>query len=284
MGSESLSDVAGRFFKLLAQTNDANRYSSPAGRQSLQDFVLSFSPAIIVFAVTVVLSYFAGTAEGLSLVQSNIRTLVRFLAITTILLVPLLILPPFMVFVGSRLTEAGFLGRLVKGETGSIPFRRSILWIIRPLQGIGMSMIFFNQLLTLFRTYPEASFIIALIRPMVFIAVSVPISILFSIIWSLDDLDVKLYNEKTGEVRLVGSYIGTILPVISGSIGIYSLFQHGSPTEALLLLTLIVMVLYPPYVLFAVTHDKFLTQRKAKFFENLLLSNVEVQVTCRTRD
>jgi hypothetical protein len=39
-----------------------------------------------------------------------------------------------------------------------------------------------------------------------------------------------------------------------------------------------VMVLYPPYVLLAVIHDKFLGQRKIRLFENLLFGSVEVQV------
>jgi hypothetical protein len=40
-----------------------------------------------------------------------------------------------------------------------------------------------------------------------------------------------------------------------------------------------VMALYPPYVLLAVIHDKFLGQRKVRLFENLLFGSVEVQVS-----
>ena len=249
-------------------------------RHSLLDSVLESSPAIVVLAATFVVSFYAGTAEGLYLVQSNVRTLVRFLAITMILLAPLPILPPFIIFAGNRLTDEGFFGRLVKGEMrSSAPFRKSLLWIIRPLQGIGMSLLFSNQFLNLFRTFPEASFLDALIRPILFIVVSVPISILFSTIWSLDDLGVRLYLKQTGEVRLVGSYVGTILPVASGALGIYSLLQRSSPVDALLLLALMVMFLYPPYVLLAIIHDKFLGQRKLRLFQNLLFDSVEVQVS-----
>jgi hypothetical protein len=254
-------------------------------RHSPPDLIFEFSPALVVLAATFVVSFSIGTAEGLFLVQSNVRTLVRFLAITMILLVPLPILPPFIVFVGKRLTDEGFLGRLVKGQMrNSVEFRKSLLWIIRPLQGIGMSMLFSNQFLNLFRSFSEASFLDALIRPILFIVVSVPISILFSTIWSLDDLGVKLYLKQSGEVRLVGSYVGTILPVISGAVGIYSLFQRSSPVDALLFLALMVMVLYPPYVLFAVIHDKFLGQQKARLFENLLFDSVDVHVRARCRD
>ena len=249
-------------------------------RHSLLDSVFEFSPAIVVLAATFVVSFYAGTAEGLYLVQSHVRTLVRFLAITMILLAPLPILPPFILFAGKRLTEEGFFGRLVKGEMrSSAPFRKSLLWIIRPLQGIGMSLLFSNQFLNLFKTFPQASFLDALIRPILFVVVSVPISILFSTIWSLDDLGVRLYLKQSGEVRLVGSYVGTILPVASGALGIYSLLQRSSPVDALLLLGLMVMALYPPYVLFAVIHDKFLGQHKVRLFENLLFGTVEVQVS-----
>lgn len=249
-------------------------------RKALLDSAFEFSPAIFVLAATFVVPLLAGTAEGFYIVQSNTRTLVRFLAITVILLAPLPILPPFMLFAGKRLTEEGLFGRLVKGAMRStVPFRKSLLWVIRPLQGIGISMLFSNQFLNLFRTFPEASFLDALIRPVLFMVVSVPISILFSMIWSLDDIGVKLYLKQSGEVRLVGSYVGTILPVASGALGIYSLLQHGSPADALLLLALIVMVLYPPYVMLAVIHDKFLGQRKFKLFENLLFGSVEIQVS-----
>lgn len=244
------------------------------------DSIFEFSPAIAVLVATFFVSFYAGTAEDLYLVQSNARTLVRFLAITIILLAPLPILPAFILFAGKRLTEEGYFGRLVMEEMRStIPFRKSLLWVIRPLQGIGMSLLFSNQFLNLFRTFPEASFLDALIRPILFIAVSVPISILFSTIWSLDDLGVKLYTKKSGEVRLVGSYVGTILPVASGALGIYSLLQRGSSAGALLLLALMAMVLYPPYVLLAVIHDKFLGQRKGTLFEKLLFGSVEVQVS-----
>ena len=272
-----------RAFKFIdRRINGILHSSSSAERKPLLDPVIAFSPAIIVFVVTLIVSFYAGTAEDLFIVQSKIRTLVRFLAITVILLVPLPILPPLIAFVGKRLTDEGFLGRLVKDNMGRSPqFSKYLLWIIRPLQGVGMSMIFSNQLLNLFRTHPEVSFLGALIRPILFIVISLPISILFSTIWALDDLGVKLYLKKTGEVRLVGSYLGTILPAISGALGIYSLLQRNSPGDALLLVSLIVMVLYPPYVLLAVIHNKFLSERKAKLFENLLFDNIEVYARAR---
>lgn len=243
------------------------------------DLIVALSPAIIVFAGTLIISFVAGTSESSFLVQSRFRIFMRFLAVTAVLLAPLPILPPLIAFLGKRMTDEGFLGRLVKDEAGrSVKFRRSLLWIIRPMQGIGLSMIFSNQLLSLFRTYPEASFLGAMVRPILFVVISIPISLLFSTMWGLDDLGVKLYLKKTNEARLVGSYVGTILPVISGAIGIYSLLQRSSPTDALLLVTLIVMVLYPPYVAFAVLHHRFLSRRSTALFERFLLKSVEIKV------
>jgi hypothetical protein len=269
-----------RLFNLVdCQTDGIVYYSRSVGTQSFMDSLFAFSPAIIIFVATMIVSFYAGTAEGLFLIQSRIRTLVRFVVITTILLLPLPILPRLITFVGKKLRDEGPLGRLVKDEMGrSVQFSKYLLWVIRPLQGVGMSMIFSNQLLNLFRTYPEASFLGALIRPVLFIAISVPISILFSTIWTLDDLGIKLYQKKTREVRLVGSYFGTILPVVSGALGIYSLFQRSPPMDALIMVILIVIVLYPPYLMFAIIHHKFLGERKGNLFDSLPFSCVELQI------
>ncbi len=249
-------------------------------RRYYLDLAVALSPAIIIFVGALVISFIVGTTTSLFLVQSKTRILVRFLAITVVLLAPLPILPPLVTFIGKTVTAEGFLGRLVKDRIGrGAQFSKYLLWIIRPLQGIGLSLIFSNQLLNLFRTYPETSFLSALVRPILFIVVSIPISILFSAIWALDDLGVKLYLRKTGEVRLVGGYFGTILPVISGVIGVYSLFQRSAPMDALVLVALVVMVLYPPYVVFAVIHHRFLSSRSAALFDALLLESVEVKVT-----
>ena len=227
-------------------------------------------------------SFFVGTAEIFLLVQSSGRILVRFFAVTAILLAPLLILPSFISFLGMTLADEFPFGSIVRGEARA-HFSRSLLWGIRPLQGIGMSFMFVNQLLNLFRTYPETSFVSAMVRPVLFIIISIPFAMLFSTIWSLDDLGVKVYLKNTGEVRLIGGYVGTILPVLSGAFGIYSLFQHGfSPADALVMLTLVALVLYPPYLVFAVLHNRFLGQRKTKLVEGLQFGNIEIQMTKRS--
>jgi hypothetical protein len=152
-------------------------------RRYYLDLVVALSPAIIIFVGALVISFIVGTTTSLFLVQSKTRILVRFLAITVVLLAPLPILPPLVTFIGKTVTAEGFLGRLVKDRIGrGAQFSKYLLWIIRPLQGIGLSLIFSNQLLNLFRTYPETSFLSALVRPILFIVVSIPISILFSAI------------------------------------------------------------------------------------------------------
>jgi len=261
----------------LIKPHHQHEGSSP--EEGYSSLIVALSPAIVVFAITLILSFGVGAAERLFLIQSKTHVFVRFLGVTIVLLAPLPILPPLMAFVGKRMTDEGFFGRLVKDDLGrNIKFSRFLLWVIRPMQGIGLSMTFSNQLLNLFRTYPEASFLGSLIRPILFVVISIPISLFFSTIWALDDLGVKLYHRKTNEPRLVGSYVGTVLPVMSGAVGIYSLFQRTSPTDALLLVTLIVMVLYPPYVVFAVLHHRFLSRRNAALFEEFLFKKVEIRV------
>ena len=246
--------------------------------QSLPDLVVLLSPALVILAATFSVSFFAGTAEVFLLVQSSGRILVRFFAITAILLAPMVILPSFISFLGMTLADEFPFGSIVRGRA-RVQFSRYLLWGIRPLQGIGMSFMFVNQLLNLFRTYPETSFVGAMVRPILFIIISIPFSMLFSIIWSLDDLGVKVYLKNTDEVRLIGGYVGTILPVLSGAFGIYSLFQHGfSPTDALIMLALVALVLYPPYVLFAVAHNRFLGRRMSTLIEKLRFAGIQIQM------
>jgi hypothetical protein len=246
--------------------------------QSLFDLAVLLSPAIVVLAATFLVYLFAGKAEAFLLVQSSGRIVARFFSITAILLAPMLILPLFISFLGMTPADKFPFGSIVIGKA-RVQFSRSLLWGIRPLQGIGMSFMFESQLLNLFNTYPETSFVSALVRPVLFIIVSIPFSMLFSTIWSLDDLGVKVYLKNTDEVRLIGGYVGTILPVVSGAFGIYSLFQRGfSPTDALVMLVLVALVLYPPYALFAVSHNRFLCQRRTRLIESLRFASIEVHM------
>lgn len=55
--------------------------------------------------------------------------------------------------------------------------------------------------------------------------------------------------------------------------------KHANlPIEALIDLFQIVLVLYPPYVLFTVTHHEFVKQRRPELTDRLIVKTIETKV------
>jgi hypothetical protein len=77
---------------------------------------------------------------------------------------------------------------------------------------------------------------------------------------------------------MAGNSIGVILPLITGAIGITSLFHTSLPLDALIDLVEIVMVLYPPYVLFTVLQHEFVMRRKGALSKELAAKQVETKI------
>jgi hypothetical protein len=101
-------------------------------------------------------------------------------------------------------------------------------------------------------------------------------SIFLSMVWTLDDLGVMIYNQKTGEVHMAGSRIGTVLPLITGGIGVSHLFHANFSLASLITLLQISMVLYPPYILFVAFHHNFIRKRYVTLSERLMLKSMEI--------
>jgi hypothetical protein len=106
---------------------------------------------------------------------------------------------------------------------------------------------------------------------------SLLVSVLLSFVWALDDLGIRFYNEKSEEVRTAGGTIGTILPIITGAFGIASLFQHADLISALTDLLGIGMILYPPYVVFAIAHREFIRRKNTSLLGEPSLKRLEVR-------
>ena len=76
----------------------------------------------------------------------------------------------------------------------------------------------------------------------------------------------------------MSSTIGIILPLIAGTIGIANIFQRTFFIDALIDLVEIVMILYPPYLLFVLVHHEFVRRGGAELSKTLLLETVETKV------
>jgi hypothetical protein len=96
--------------------------------------------------------------------------------------------------------------------------------------------------------------------------ITILVSLLLSTLWTMDDLGIRYFNRKDYEIKMVGKYVGTLMPIVFGLYGVFSLFDQFSKMQALIYLFQIIMILYPPFAVFSIIHAHFV-QRKA---ENLL--------------
>jgi len=97
---------------------------------------------------------------------------------------------------------------------------------------------------------------------MVSMAIAVLVGLLLSLFWTMEDLGVSQRNKKTGEVRMIGKYLGIILPIVFGFAGYLSLLHDITAYQALVSMSQIVIALYPPFVTLAVCHFLYI-QRNA---------------------
>jgi hypothetical protein len=79
----------------------------------------------------------------------------------------------------------------------------------------------------------------------------------------MDDLGIRYFNRKDYEIKMVGKYVGTLMPIVFGLYGVFSLFDQFSKMQALSYLFQMIVILYPSFMVFTVFHAHFV-QRKAE--------------------
>ena len=153
-------------------------------------------------------------------------------------------------------------------------------WLLRPLQGIGLSMLIATKLIILLGIYKGSGISASVILPpaafqlsrfLATTAIAIAISLLLSYLWGLDDFGVRLYNRKTKEIRMIGKYLGVVLPTLFGFYGMISIFQNHSQVLAIQYITQMVVILYPPFLIFNVFHAFYIQMK-----ENVLLEKLNV--------
>ena len=88
---------------------------------------------------------------------------------------------------------------------------------------------------------------------------------MLSTLWTLDDLGIRLFNRKDQELKMIGKYAGTLMPVIFGFYGVLNLLATYPTAEGFLFVCKIAVVLYPPLAVFAVLHTYFVRSRMRLF-------------------
>jgi hypothetical protein len=228
------------------------------------------SPALAVLFFSVLFSYFLDRSTPSTGREVLLRALVRFVRFALPLCLPLYILFPIYRFVVGRMSKK--LVETGKKQGGMIhPIKH---WIFRPLQGIGIGLLFEAkllaalQLLTGVVAQPVLFFSrghFELDRLLIISGITVVISLLLSTLWTLDDMGIRYVNEKDQELKMIGKYVGTLMPILFGFYGIFSLIADYSAKQAFIFLFRIGMILYPPFVIFAVMHFRFLRSREEHF-------------------
>ena len=235
-------------------------------------------PALVLLLATLIISTFITEFTFNFGLTALWKTILRFLRLSLLLTLPLLLLPSLC-----RLLESLFnrgTRHLIQIQEERDPAIHPIKnWVIRPFQGIGLAMLLATKLLTLLEFYSGSKITMDTILPQgVFnvrrffslMAIGIIVSLLLSCLWTLDDLGIRHYNQKTWEVRMIGKYIGLLLPIFFGFYGIITLFQNNTQLLVAKYVAQMVVVLYPPFVVFSVLHSRYLSRR-----EDILLGRLK---------
>lgn len=224
-------------------------------------------PIPVVLVLNAILPSLIGEFTFVSGAAAFWKVPVRYLRLSLFLVVPLLILPPFCPLMRRLLTRGD--RELVQVEKARDPWPVN-LWFLRPLQGTGLALLFGTKFIGMVQEYTGTSLGKAAILPpsqfspgrfLVSTAIVVAVSLLLSFLWSLDDLGVRHRNRKTGEVKMVGKYVGMLLPVLFGFGGIFGILRDTPWPLAAYYAVQMTVVLYPPFATLAVCHALYLRKK-----------------------
>ncbi len=143
-------------------------------------------------------------------------------------------------------------------------------WVFRPFEGIGIGLLFETKLLAALQIITGVTAKPFLLLPrnqfqpgrlLVISGITVVISLFLSTLWTLDDVGIRYVNRKDQEIKMIGKYIGTVMPILFGFYGIFSLIADFSAAQIFIYLLKTVMILYPPFMVFTICHAHFIKNR-----------------------
>ncbi len=231
------------------------------------------APAILILIFTIFLSVFLGDFTFLKGSEAIYKGLFRFFRITLFLYLPFYFLLPVFGWLRKvvQRKNSAFLQVEEKQDLEIHPVKH---WLLRPLQGIGIGLLFETKLLAALQiitgvtTKPPFLFDrsqFQLGRMLVISGITVAISLLLSTLWTLDDVGIRYVNRKNQEIKMIGRYVGTLMPILFGFYGIFSLISDFPIAQVTIYLFKTVIILYPPFTVFTVFHTRFL-RSKAEYF------------------
>jgi len=234
--------------------------------------------AVAILILTISLSIFLGDFTFLKGSEALYKGLFRFSRIAVLLCLPLYLLFPIFEVL-NRLVQKRNEAFLRVEEKEDIEFHFIKHWLLRPFQGIGIGLLFGTKLLLVLQIVTGEPATASLLIPtgqfqpgrfLIVTGITIVISLLLSTLWTLDDMGIRYFNRKNHEVRMIGKYAGTLMPIFFGFYGISGLFGQFQKAEAFVYLFQIVVILYPPFAVFSAFHNHFLQKRGKTLIHNLL--------------
>jgi len=245
-------------------------------KKDIQNWVYNLVPALIVLLFSVIYAILYGDFAPLTKWHVTAWMVpFRFARFTFVLCMPLVVLPIIYRFI-VRTTVNSLIRIDQKIKLTIDPYKH---WFFRPLQGIGIGLVFGTKLIAILQLISgpvagnsllvsESIFQIG--RLLAVTTIAVVVSLLLSTLWTFDDVGIRYFNKKDQELKMIGKYVGTIVPFIFGMYGILSLLASYSAGESSLLVFKIAVVLYPPLSVFTICHAYFVKKKIGLFLDNNL--------------
>lgn len=223
-------------------------------------------PALIIFFFSIVFFFFIDKVTIANFQQLIVKSMIRLPRFVLFLCLPLYIISPIYNFTINKMKPS--LLRVELSEALQInPFKH---WIARPFQGIGIILLFSTKLLislSIIVGVPESYLFLGTghfqtNRFLTVTVITILISILLSNLWTFDDMGIRYFNRKHMEIKMIGKYVGTLMPIIFGFYGIFTLHANYPVKDALIYLFKLLIILYPPFLIFAVIHTYVIRYKK----------------------
>jgi hypothetical protein len=269
------------------------------GKKWIKENIRAMGPALALLAFTLFISTFITEFTFIFGTEALWKTLLRFLVLSLILALPISLLPGLCSGTKRFLNHGNH--QLIQIEKDrDLAVRPLEKWILRPLQGLGLIMLIATKFLAVLQIYTRHTIPVNAVLPSGhfvlwhFISTAtilIMASLLLSFIWTLDDLGVRHFDRKTEEVRMIGKYLGLLLPILFGFYGVINLWQDHTLVLAVWYILQEVVILYPPVVFLGVLHSHYLRNHEQGLLfrlkavrGNLLLNEKPMAPSSRTED
>jgi len=251
-------------------------YSTLSG--SVHRWSKEVEPASFILLLTITLPIFLGEFTFLKGSEAIYKGLLRFSRITLLLCLPLYLLLPVFGRLGkvAQRKNSAFLQMKEKQDLKIHPVKH---WLLRPFQGIGIGLLFGTKLLLVLQVVTGSTASASILIPkgefqpgrfLIISGITVFVSLLLSTLWTLDDMGIRYFNRKNHEIKMIGKYAGTLMPILFGFYGVFSLFNQFQKTQAILYLFQVAVILYPPFAIFSIFHTHFVQKRTESLLNRLL--------------